>query len=128
MRYLLDTHVWLWMLTEPARLGEAESLIADDRNDLALSAASTWEIALKFSLGKLPLPRRPAVYVPQMIRSTGVKPLAVEHAHAAAVADLPELHRDPFDRILVAQAAAEKLILITADAVLSRYDVETLLI
>lgn len=123
MRALLDTQIWLWMLTEPEKLGSASELIEDTRNELLFSAASSWEIAIKYALGRLPLPEPPAAYVPNRLRSTGVVPLPIEHAHALAVADLPNYHRDPFDRLLIAQARLEGISLITADKVLERYDV-----
>lgn len=124
MRVLLDTHVWLWMLTEPARLGEALDLVSDARNELLLSAASTWEIVIKHGLGRLELPEPPAVYVPDRIRSTQVTPLAIEHSHTLEVAQLPLLHRDPFDRLLVAQARVLRVPVVTADERLAAYDVE----
>lgn len=127
MRALLDTHVWLWMLTDPARLGAALPAVEDASNELLLSAASSWEISIKYALGRLPLPERPSAYVPQRIRTTGVTPLAVEHSHALAVADLPPHHRDPFDRLLVAQATVDGLPIISADDVMARYDVEVIL-
>lgn len=108
MRILLDTHVWLWMLTTPERFSdEARSEIEDASNELLLSAASSWEIAIKVSLGRLDLPEPPGRYVPSRIQSTGVHPLPVEHGHALLTAELPHHHRDPFDRLLVAQAMAE---------------------
>lgn len=125
MRLLLDTHVWLWLQTEPERLGDrALEIVEDPTTELHLSAASAWEIAIKYSLGKLPLPMLPAEYVPQRMQASGVLALAVEHAHAAQVATLPLHHRDPFDRLLVAQAQIERMRLLTADPVLEVYDVE----
>lgn len=127
MKALLDTHVWLWMLTDPARLGSALPFLEDASNELFFSAASSWEISIKHALGRLPLPEPPSAYVPARIRTTGVTPLAVGHSHALAVADLPDHHRDPFDRLLVAQAVVEGVPLITADDVLTRYNVEVML-
>lgn len=124
MRALLDTHVWLWMLSEPERLGGALALIEDPASRLLLSAASSWEIAIKYALGRLPLPEPPSSYVPDRIRSSGVTPLPVEHAHALAVAELPAHHRDPFDRLLVAQARLEGVPIITADPHLRAYAVD----
>ncbi|MCP9489264.1 MAG: type II toxin-antitoxin system VapC family toxin [Solirubrobacteraceae bacterium MAG38_C4-C5] len=125
MRLLLDTHVWLWARTEPQRLGEAaRELLEDPDTDLYLSAASTWEIAIKYSLGKLPLPTPPAEYVPRRMQTSGVLPLAVEHAHAVHVATLPLHHRDPFDRLLIVQAQVERMRLLTADPAFEAYDVE----
>lgn len=127
MRVLLDTRVWLWMLAEPERLSEeGGGIVRDGRNELLLSAASTWEIAIEVRIGKLSLPGRPEVVVPQMLRETRVTPLAVEHSHTLRVAELPDHHRDPFDRLLVAQAQLEGVPVLTADAQIGRYDVEVL--
>lgn len=125
MKILLDTHCWLWGLAEPERLGRAaRALIADPANDLFLSAASSWEIAIKAGLGKLRLPEPPWRYVPHRLATQGITALAVEHAHALQVAALPHHHRDPFDRLLVAQAQVEGLTLLTADRALEAYEVE----
>ncbi len=126
MKALLDTHVWLWMLAAPERLGSARRLVEDPRNELLLSAASVWELAIKASLGRLSLPQPAERFVPDRVRRTGVVPLAIEHEHALAAAALPPLHRDPFDRLLVAQARALDVPLMTADAQVLRYDVPTI--
>lgn len=127
MRLLLDTQAWLWMQVSPDRFSaEALALVEDEGNELLLSAASSWEIAIKFALGKLPLPEPPAEYVPSRLELSGTKALAVEHRHALHVATLPHHHRDPFDRLLVAQAMLEGLPILTSDEVLGRYGVETL--
>ncbi|MGH7563142.1 MAG: type II toxin-antitoxin system VapC family toxin [Gemmatimonadota bacterium] len=125
MRVLLDTHVWLWMVADPERLPQdAVALLEDPGNELLFSAASSFEIAIKCALGKLRLPASPSRYVPQQIERTGVTPIAIEHGHALAVADLPPHHRDPFDRLLVATAQLEAVPLMTADQQLAPYDVE----
>lgn len=125
MRYLLDTHVWLWMLAAPERLGRAaRSVIEDPANRLLLSAASSWEIAIKYAMGRLVLPAAPEIYVPDRMRLTGVEGLAIEHRHATRVASLPAHHRDPFDRMLIAQAQVEGVAVVTADAALEPYGVE----
>jgi PIN domain nuclease of toxin-antitoxin system len=127
LRVLLDTQVWLWMQAAPGRLSEpAMAAVRDARNELYFSAASSWEIAIKHALGKLELPLPPAEYVPSRMAASGTAPLAVTHAHALRVAALPAHHRDPFDRILVAQAQVESLVILTADPRLEAYDVETL--
>lgn len=128
MRVLLDTHVWLWMLTQPERLGQHQQLLSDAGTDLLLSAVSSWEIAIKHALGRLPLPEPPASYVPSRMRSTGVLGLSVEHSHALEVAVLPPHHRDPFDRLLVAQARLEDVPILTADRAIGLYDVDTMLV
>jgi PIN domain nuclease of toxin-antitoxin system len=127
VRCLIDTRVWLWMQTEPERIrGAASDAIADPGNELLLSAASSWEIAIKYALGRLPLPEEPSTYVPSRLRLSGVEGLAVTHSHALRVAALPQHHRDPFDRLLVAQAQLEDLTIITADAALRAYGVPVL--
>lgn len=125
MRLLLDTHVFLWMLSEPERLGEQLPVVEDRRTELVVSAASSWEIAVKHALGKLPLPEPPARYVPDRIRAIGAAALAIEHDHALAVAELEPLHRDPFDRLLVAQARVLDLEILTADPLVAQYPVTT---
>jgi PIN domain nuclease of toxin-antitoxin system len=124
VKLLLDTQVWLWMLAAPARLSAAgRRLVVSTDHELFLSAASAWEIAIKYGLGKLKFPGPPADLVPEWMRRTGVTPLAVLHRHALHVASLPAHHRDPFDRLLVAQAQLEELTILTADRNLARYDV-----
>jgi PIN domain nuclease of toxin-antitoxin system len=124
MRYLLDTHVWLWMLVDPERLGHTRHLLEDPEHDLLLSAASTWEITVKHALGRLTLPDAPERYVPERMRATGVVSLAIEHVHVLGVGSLPPHHRDPFDRVLVAQARYLGVPIVTADAALTAYDVD----
>jgi PIN domain nuclease of toxin-antitoxin system len=125
VRFLVDTHCWLWLQASPERLApEVLSLLESSSNDLVLSAASSWEISIKYALGKLPLPEPPSRYIPSRMASSGSSGLAVEHAHAIRVAELPPHHRDPFDRLLVAQAQIEKLVLLTADRQFESYDVK----
>lgn len=125
MRILLDTHVWLWMQVEPARMSEsARQIVESLQNELLFSAASSWEIAIKHALGRLHLPAPPAEYVPSRIESSGVSPLSIEHSHALRVSELPSHHRDPFDRLLIAQAQLEGIPILTVDDQLAAYDVE----
>jgi PIN domain nuclease of toxin-antitoxin system len=126
MQLLLDTHVFLWLLAEPERLGAQLEVMEDPVNGLFLSAASSWEIAIKTQLGRIDLPENPRRYIPERMRSTGVDPLPVEHSHALAVSELPLLHRDPFDRLLVAQARTLGLRIVTADSMIPRYEVQTI--
>lgn len=127
MKILLDTHCWLWMLAAPERFSpEARERVSTPDNDLLLSAASVWEIAIKHSLGRLRLPMEPAEYVPSRLAMTRTAPLAIHHAHALRVGQLPPHHRDPFDRMLVAQAQIEGLAILTSDPQLARYDVDIL--
>ncbi len=104
------------MIAEPERFTiETAKSLEDSNNDLLLSAVTSWEIAIKYSLGKLALPAPPETYVPQQIAKTGVTTLPVEHSHALRVAALPAHHRDPFDRLLVAQAELEGATFLTGD-------------
>ncbi len=124
MTYLLDTHVWLWLLTDPERIRpDLLAELRDGRTRVLLSAASSWEIAIKWAIGRLPLPSPPATFVPSRMQRSGVEGLPVTHAHALRVATLPHLHRDPFDRALIAQAQLEGLTIVTADRAFDGYDV-----
>ncbi len=125
MTYLLDTHIWLWMLGDPARIrADLAVELREGRTRLLLSAASSWEIAIKWAAGRLPLPEPPATYVPSRMQRTNVEPLAVTHSHALQVATLAPHHRDPFDRLLVAQSQLEGVPLVTVDRAFEAYDVE----
>lgn len=125
MKVLVDTQCFLWMAGEPEALSStARDIIESGESDLFLSAASAWEISIKYPLGKLRLPRAPAAYLPEAMMKAGVVSLPITAQHALRVADLPPHHRDPFDRMLVAQAQVEGLALLTSDVRLRAYDVE----
>jgi PIN domain nuclease of toxin-antitoxin system len=127
VRVLVDTHVWLWMLTTPDRIPErARSVVGDGAVEVLVSAASAWEIAIKHQLGKLPLPEAPAHYVPSRLAASGCTGLAVEHVHVLRTGLLPLHHRDPFDRVLVAQAQVLGVPLVSGDAALRPYEVDLL--
>lgn len=127
MRFLLDTNVWLWSVLEPERIGrKAREAFADLSNEGFLSAVTSWEIAIKTAAGKLTLPEPPPSYVPRRMAEQGLRPLPISHPHALAVFALPDHHRDPFDRLLVAQAKLENLVLMTADRLLEKYPVDIL--
>ena len=120
-RLLVDTHALLWWLTDDGALSPtARDALADPANEPLVSAASVWEIAIKRSLGKLTAPDD----LPNRIADEGFAWLQVSAAHAWQVRDLPAHHRDPFDRLLIAQALVERLPIINADARLSDYGVE----
>ncbi len=120
MRLLLDTHVVLWALGEPDRLaGPARVAIADGANVVYVSAATVWEIAIKRALGKLEAPED----LVATLARTGFRTLDIAAAHAERVGALPAIHADPFDRMLVAQAQHEDLVLVTRDARLGGYAV-----
>ncbi len=129
MKILLDTHVWLWMLVSPDRIrAGARTTLEDIDNALYLSAASSWEIAIKYRLGKLPLPEPPKHFIPARLLRDGIISLAVQHHHAISVADLPDHHRDPFDRLLIAQAIVENMTLFTADRRIRAYEVDAIFV
>jgi PIN domain nuclease of toxin-antitoxin system len=121
MRILLDTHLFVWALTDPKRLSaQALLFIEDRRNKLVFSAASLWEITIKRGLGRIGFR-----FDPRILRSTmleqGYEELPVLGSHAVAVDSLPPIHKDPFDRILIAQAMVEGITLLTADAIMAQY-------
>jgi PIN domain nuclease of toxin-antitoxin system len=127
VRLLLDTHVLIWWLGGDERLRrKTRNLLSSPDHELLWSAASTWELAIKIRLGRFRLEEPLQQFVLRVISSQGLTPLPVDHAHAARVADLPQHHRDPFDRLLVAQAMVEGVTLLTADPRLSAYDIEIL--
>ena len=125
MKLLLDTQVWLWMQASPQRFSSATRQMVDDQeNVLLLSPVSAWEISTKYALGRLTLPIPPAEYVPSRMKSSGVDALPLQHSHALQTAVLPWHHRDPFDRLLIAQAQVEDLPILSTDRQLAAYDVQ----
>jgi PIN domain nuclease of toxin-antitoxin system len=125
--YLLDTGVWLWSVGEPSRISrKARDVMAEVGHAVFLSAVTSWEVAIKAASGKLHLPEPPDLYVPRRMLAQGLRPLAVSHEHALTVFALPAHHRDPFDRLLIAQAKVEDMTLISADRVFDRYPVRLL--
>lgn len=121
MKLLLDTHLLLWAASQPERLpAAARKLIADGDNALLFSAASLWEIAIKSGLGREDFSADARV-LRRGLLDNGYEELPILSAHTVAVMDLPPIHRDPFDRLLVAQAAIEGIVLLTSDALVARY-------
>jgi PIN domain nuclease of toxin-antitoxin system len=114
-------------LADPERLNRrARELLSDEAQQLYLSAASFWEISIKYALGRLELPERPTQCVPGWLRRWGLHHLEISRLHALAVVELPSHHHDPFDRMLIAQAQLEQLVLLTADRVFTKYSVQIL--
>ena len=123
MKLLLDTHAFLWFAAGESRLPRgARRALEDTRAVLFLSAASVWEMAIKSSLGRLTLPMTAADFLAGKVQG-GLHLLAVDWTHAAAVETLPFHHRDPFDRLLIAQAALERLTIVTGDPAFRKYNV-----
>lgn len=126
MRLLVDTHAFLWFLSGDAKLSRAARRALDAADaEWHVSAASVWEMAIKSSLGRLTLPATAEDYIAGKIDS-GLRMLAIDWTHAAAVERLPFHHRDPFDRLLVAQAQAESLAVVTNDRVFRKYGVQVI--
>jgi PIN domain nuclease of toxin-antitoxin system len=125
MQLLLDTHVFLWWLEDASDLsGRARRAIADPRNECWLSLASCWEMAIKTSLGKLELGSPIARFIAEQLSANGFRALEIDLDDIAHVASLPFHHRDPFDRLLVAQALGRGLRIVSADRIFSKYGVK----
>lgn len=127
MRALLDTHAFVWWVTDDSRLSStARSIIVDPGNMLFVSAASAWEIVIKVRLGKLSLPEVPELYIPSRLEINRFESLAIQIIHALQVTNLPDLHRDPFDRILIAQSQVEKMPIVTVDKLIAQYPIDVI--
>lgn len=127
MRVLLDTHTFLWWVLDAPKLSaECRRILDDGANDVLLSAVSGYELAYKVNQGRLTLPETPDVYVRSRLVANGFEALSIELDHALRAASLPLIHRDPFDRLLVAQAQLEELPIVTADPAIAQYDVEVI--
>lgn len=123
---MLDTHAFLWWINDDARLSEAaREMLSDGQRELLFSAASGWEMAIKIGLGKLKVNGPLSSYLPERLRENSVRILPVSLQHAMGVVELPRYHRDPFDRLLVSQAIAEDLAVLTADPLVTKYPVQT---
>ena len=128
MKYLLDTSVWLWSVGPTERLNKkARELLADGQHELYLSVASTWEISIKAALGKLHMPEPLGRYLPKRLAEQGIQALPILQHHALGVHELPPHHNDPFDRLLISQARAEEMVILTADRMFAQYPVKIVL-
>jgi len=124
VKILLDTCTFLWIVTDSRELSaRARELFQEPANAVYLSSVSAWEIAVKYVLGRLPLPETPDRFVVPMRASHGIESLPLEEEAVLMLLKLPELHRDPFDRMLVCQALAHQLVLLTPDAMIRQYPV-----
>lgn len=127
MRLLLDTQCWLWWFAQPEKLNEPViETIANEANEVWFSVASVWEMGIKVSIGKLPLPEPLDRYVSTRMTQLGARSLEITAAHALRVAALPLHHRDPFDRMLIAQAQVENMTLVSADSMFNQYEISLL--
>ncbi|HEX5439822.1 MAG TPA: type II toxin-antitoxin system VapC family toxin [Ktedonobacterales bacterium] len=124
MKLLLDTHTFLWFLSDDAQLSTpARKLIEDGTNEIILSVASLWEMAIKISLGKLTIGGPFDTFITEQLALNSIGLLSITLAHTAAVAMLPFHHRDPFDRLLIAQSQVDSVPIVSRDAVLDTYGV-----
>jgi PIN domain nuclease of toxin-antitoxin system len=126
MRLILDTHVFLWWIVDSPQLSSrVRDVMRNPANELFLSVASAWEIAIKVNLGRLRLPDRPDRFIPGQLLKNAIEPLPVEMSHALYVSRLPAIHRDPFDRIIIAQSILEKMPVVTRDTDIAKYKIKT---
>ena len=127
VRYLLDTHAFLWMAADPDQLSRrVRKIVRNKNNRLYLSAASGWEIALLEKLNRIKLPDEPQRFIPEAIQRLSVLPIPISFSTAITAAMLPLIHRDPFDRIIIAEAEKGKLIVITKDKKFVEYGIQSL--
>lgn len=125
MKYLLDTNVFLWSSGSTQKLNrEATEILASGLQDIYFSAASSWEISIKCALGSLRLPKAPDEFIPYVLQTRRIHALNITHDHAILAGGLPLHHRDPFDRLLIAQAQAESLTLLSGDRTFEKYKIE----
>ena len=126
MRVLLDTHAFLWWIADSPKLSDdAREIIANEQNEPVFSVVSAWEIAIKAGVGKLELPGSPEKFVTEQLSRNALDILPIHVRHALGVHGLPDHHRDPFDRLLIAQAMAENIAILTADPLVTTYPVQT---
>ncbi|MGH9947067.1 MAG: type II toxin-antitoxin system VapC family toxin [Pyrinomonadaceae bacterium] len=128
MNLLIDTHVFLWMLSEERDFSaNARSFLEDAKsNRFFLSDVSAWEVSIKYGLGKLKLPEKPELFFADRVRKAGYRHLPIDLSHVTRVHSLPKIHGDPFDRLLVSQAMVEDMTIISDDPVFKLYEVNTL--
>jgi PIN domain nuclease of toxin-antitoxin system len=125
MKYLLDTVVWLWSVGSSEKIGRTGlDILGRGEEEIYFSAASSWEIAIKTRLGKFELPDEPNRYVPTRLAEQGIRPLSITQSHSLKVYHLPPHHNDPFDRLIIAQAIAEEMAILTSDRAFAKYPVE----
>ncbi|PMB46281.1 PIN domain nuclease [Fischerella thermalis CCMEE 5205] len=127
MRILLDTHIFLWFISGDRQLStDIRDAVRDPDNDVYLSAISVWEAIVKYQLGKLPLPKHPATYLPKQRDLHQIASLALDESSVIQLAKLPPLHRDPFDRMLICQALQNGLTIATVDTAIRAYSVSVM--
>ncbi len=124
MKILLDTCTFLWIITDAPELSEpAKEIFQSPENEIYLSAVSGWEIAIKYTLGRLPLPESPEVYIPRLRQKHGILSFSLDEETTLSLVRLPELHRDPFDRMLICQAIVAGMAILTPDEQIRQYPI-----
>lgn len=124
MQLLLDTHIFLWLISGNNQLSaNFRDNIQDSNNTVYLSVLSLWECIIKYQLGKLPLPESTEIYLPKQRKLHKIKSLQIDEASVAQLINLPPLHRDPFDRLLICQSLQHNLIILTADSAVLTYQI-----
>jgi PIN domain nuclease of toxin-antitoxin system len=127
MQVLLDTHTFLWWnLNAPELSPNAAKIIGDGQNEIYFSASSAWEISIKYGRGRLTLPEPPELYIPKRLTHNRFLSLPVQISHTLQVHKLPNIHRDPFDRLLIVQSQMEQIPLLTTDQDIVQYEVLTI--
>jgi len=127
MQVLIDTHALLWWITNDPQLSETVNhTILNGANELFFSAASGWEIAIKTQIGKLRLPENLGQFITEELHRNNITVLPIHLRHALHIYTLPLLHRDPFDRILIAQSQLDKMPILSVDSLISQYEVQTI--
>ncbi|CAN5577731.1 type II toxin-antitoxin system VapC family toxin [soil metagenome] len=128
MRVLLDTHIFLWIFTEPQRFSKKARAFVEDvvNNEFYLSDVSAWETSIKYGLGKLRLPESPETFFASRVRRADYRRLRIDLDHVTKVHSLPQIHRDPFDRLLISQAAIESMTILSEDPVFKDYAIKSL--
>lgn len=125
MKFLLDSGVWLWTIASPEKINSrAYEILNDKNNEVYFSAVSSWELSIKAGNRKLQLPSPPEQCIPAFMAKQGLVPLAISHRHSVRVFDLPAHHRDPFDRLLIAQSIVEEMTILTNDRAFEKYPVQ----
>ena len=127
MKLLLDTHIFLWFISENPKLaGPKKALIQSKKNRIFLSPVSMWECMVKFQIGKLEFPESPELFIPRQREFHGIDSLQLSELDVRHLLSLPHLHRDPFDRMLICQAIENELVIMTNDKAIQEYDIVTI--
>jgi len=125
VKFLLDSGVWVWTIASPEKISpRAFEVFNDEKNEVYFSAVSSWELSIKAGNRKLQLPSPPDQCIPAFMAKQGLVPLAISHLHTVRVFDLPPYHRDPFDRLLIAQAMVEEMTILTNDQEFEKYPID----